>query len=177
MTKQILPGYCIRSGSTLDRALLVKFMRLTYQDMFPQQDFSHLTQTVEQYLSSRTPLWWVDFVGQDFVEPGENNTKEQEYSPFTLSSPVGCLWMGNAVDQVSGTRHAHIFLVYVAPQHRRRGLGTALMQHAQNWAINRGDRQIGLQVFPANTGAVNLYNHLGYKTQSLWMIKSLHIES
>lgn len=172
MTKQILPGYCIRSGSTLDRALLVKFMRLTYQDMFPQQNFSHLAQTVEQYLSSQTPLWWVDFVGQ-----GENNTRKQENPPLTPSSPVGCLWMGNAVDQVSGSRHAHIFLVYVTPQHRRCGVGTALMEHAQNWAKDRGDRQIGLQVFPANTGALNLYHHLGYQTQSLWMIKSLHIEN
>ena len=172
MTKKILPRYCIRSGSSLDRALLVKFMRLTYQDMFPHQDFSHLAQTVEQYLSSQTPLWWVDFVGAR-----ENNPKEPEYSPLTLSSPVGCLWMGNAVDQVSGTRHAHIFLVYVTPEHRRRGVGTALMEHAQNWAKDRGDRQIGLQVFPANTGALNLYHHLGYQTQSLWMIKSLHIEN
>lgn len=172
MTKQILPGYYIRSGSTLDRALLFKFMRLTYQDMFPQQDFSHLAQTVEQYLSSQTPLWWVDFVGK-----GADNIDKTEYSPISLSTPVGCLWMGNAVDQVSGTRHAHIFLVYVAPQHRRRGVGTALMQHAQNWAKERGDRQIGLQVFPANTGALNLYHHLGYQTQSLWMIKSLHIEN
>ncbi len=172
MTKQILPGYSIRSGSTLDRALLVKFMRLTYQDMFPQQDFSHLGETVAQYLCSKTPLWWVDF-----VEQGENNTNKQEYSPLTPSSPIGCLWMGNAVDQVSGIRHAHIFIVYVAPQHRRRGLGTALMEHAQNWAKDRGDRQIGLQVFPENTAALNLYHHLGYQTQSLWMIKSLHLEN
>ena len=172
MTIQILPGYRIRSGSTLDRALLVKFMRLTYQDMFPQQDFSHLTQTVGQYLSSQTPLWWVDF-----VEQGENNTNKQEYSPLSPSSPIGCLWMGNAVDQVSGTRHAHIFLVYVTPQHRRRGVGRALMQYAQDWAKNRGDRQIGLQVFPANAGALNLYHHLGYQTRSLWMIKSLHLEN
>ena len=171
MTKQILPGYQIRSGSTLDRALLVKFMRLTYQDMFPQQDFSHLAQTVEQYLSPQTPLWWVDFVG----ETG-NNTNRKEYSSISLSSPVGCLWIGNAVDQVSGNRHAHIFLVYVVPQHRRRGVGTALMEHAQHWAKERGDRQIGLQVFPANTAALNLYHHLGYQTQALWMIKSLHIE-
>ena len=172
MTTQILPGYLIRSGSTLDRALLVKFMRLTYQDMFPQQDFSHLTQTVGQYLSSQTPLWWVDF-----VEQGENNTSKQECSPLIPYSPIGCLWMGNAVDQVSGSRHAHIFLVYVTPQHRRRGVGRALMRYAQDWAKNRGDRQIGLQVFPANTGALNLYHHLGYQTQSLWMIKSLHIEN
>ncbi|MEI6371680.1 MAG: GNAT family N-acetyltransferase, partial [Nostocales cyanobacterium ELA608] len=52
-----IPGYSLRQGSTLDQALLVKFMRLTYQEQFPHQDFSHLARTVEQYLSRDTPLW------------------------------------------------------------------------------------------------------------------------
>ena len=61
VAEKLLPDYTIRSGSTLDRALLVKFMQRTYQDMFPKQDFSHLSQTVEQYLSPDTPVWWVEY--------------------------------------------------------------------------------------------------------------------
>ncbi|WP_176428936.1 GNAT family N-acetyltransferase [Nodularia sp. NIES-3585] len=141
----------------LERSLLVKFMQQTYQDLFPQQDFAHLARTVEQYFSQETPLWWVDFWGE-----GD--------SP---QSPIACLWVGNAIDQVQGDRHAHIFLLYVVPEHRRRGVGKALMQYVENWAIQRGDRQIGLQVFQSNPAALNLYNHLGYQTQSLWMVKSL----
>ncbi|MBH8565796.1 GNAT family N-acetyltransferase, partial [Nostoc sp. CENA67] len=64
MSKQLLPGYSIRRGSTLERSLLVKFMQRSYQYLFPQQDFAHLARTVEQYLSSDTPLWWVDFLGE-----------------------------------------------------------------------------------------------------------------
>ena len=82
--------------------------------------------------------------------------------------------MGNAIDQVRGDRHAHIFLLYVEPEHRRRGIGTALLRYLENWAIQRGDRQIGLQVFQSNQAALNLYNQLGYETQSLWMVKSLN---
>ncbi|MBC5793579.1 GNAT family N-acetyltransferase, partial [Sphaerospermopsis sp. LEGE 00249] len=63
------------------------------------------------------------------------------------------------------------FLLYVVPSHRRRGIAKALMQHIENWAKQRGDRQIGLQVFTSNTPALNLYQNLGYQTQSLWMIK------
>ncbi|MGI2905372.1 hypothetical protein AABK37_18840, partial [Hassallia sp. VBCCA 56010] len=70
----LLPGYNIRRGSTLDRALLVKFMQRTYQDMFPGEDFSHLARTVEQYFSSETPLWWVDFVGEG--NKGDKEDKE-----------------------------------------------------------------------------------------------------
>ncbi len=150
-----IPGYTLRSGTGLDRALLVKFLQRTYQELYPEQDFSHLAQTVEQYFSSKTPVWWVE------VDSG------------VATAPVGCLWMGNAIDQVSGARHAHIFMLYVAPEHRRRGIGGALVRHAEAWAKERGDRQIGLQVFVANQPALNLYRKLGYETQSLWMLKSL----
>jgi ribosomal protein S18 acetylase RimI-like enzyme len=95
----------------------------------------------------------------------------------STSSPVACLWVGNAIDQVSGDRHAHIFLLYVVPEHRRQGIGKALMQYVEKWAIARGDRQIGLQVFQSNQPALNLYNQLGYQTQSLWMLKELSVKS
>lgn len=165
MSEQLLPGYSIRAGSSLDRALLVKFMQRTYQELFPL-DFSHLAQTVEQYLSQETPLWWVEFLGKGV---GENITP----SP----SPVACIWVGNALCQVRGDRHAQILLLYVVPEHRRQGIGTALMNYAENWARKRGDRQIGLQVFQSNQTALNLYNRLGYQTQSLSMVKSLDSET
>lgn len=169
MPELLLPGYNIRLGSALERALLVKFMQRSYQDIFPQGDFSHLAQTVEQYFSSKTPLWWVDEAGE------EDREKKLDLSPHPLS-PVACLWVGNAVDQIGGSRHAHIFLLYVVPEHRRQGIGTALMKYVENWATQRGDRQIGLQVFQSNQAALNLYDQLGYQTQSLWMVKSLNIE-
>ncbi|HEY9619009.1 MAG TPA: GNAT family N-acetyltransferase [Crinalium sp.] len=149
---ELPPSYSLRVGSSLDRALLVKFMQRTYQDLYPNQSFGHLARTVEQYLGQQTPLWW--------VEHGDRH-------------PVGCLWLGNAIDQVTGDRHAHIFLLYVESDHRRQGLGTALMNHAEAWAKERGDRRIGLQVFQANQPALNLYEKLGYEVQSLWMAKRL----
>jgi ribosomal protein S18 acetylase RimI-like enzyme len=145
-------------------------MQRTYQDVFPYQDFSHLTQTVEQYFSQDTPLWWLHFASS---EEGQASLTTSPQSPLPTSSIVGCLWVGNAVDQITGDRHAHVFLLYVVPEQRRRGLGKALMRYVENWAKQRGDRQIGLQVFKSNTPALNLYNQLDYQTQSLWMIKSL----
>ena len=154
----LLPGYAIEQGSTVDQALLVKFMDRTYQEQFPNQNFSHLTRTVEQYFSRDTPLWWVY---------DEQETKNHH------QSPIGCLWVGNAIDQVSGDRHPHIFLLYVMPEYRHRGIGKALMNYIENWAKQRGYRQIGLQVFQTNTPALDLYHQLGYQEQSLWMVKSL----
>ncbi|WP_292743638.1 GNAT family N-acetyltransferase [Nostoc sp. NMS4] len=148
-------------------------MQRTYQDLFPNEDFSHLEQTVKQYFSSDTPLWWVDFLGEgDGGDKGENSTSSSS-SPHP---PIACLWVGNAIDQIHGNRHAHIFILYVVPEHRRRGIGRALMRYVENWAIQRGDRQIGLQVFQSNKPALNLYNQLGYQTQSIWMVKFLSTE-
>ncbi|MEH2350530.1 MAG: GNAT family N-acetyltransferase [Nostoc sp.] len=184
VSEQLLPGYMIRRGSTLERSLLLKFMQLTYQDLLPNEDFSHLEQTVKQYFSSDTPLWWVEEEGERGSRGERSNFTSPPYPlppvPLPLMpntrSPIACLWVGNAIDQVHGNRHAHIFILYVVPEHRRRGIGTALMQYVENWAIQRGDRQIGLQVFQSNKPALNLYNQLGYQTQSLWMVKFLSAE-
>jgi GNAT superfamily N-acetyltransferase len=153
VAERLIPGYQIRLGSGLDRALLVQFMQRTYYELYPDRDFAHLAETVDRYLSPETPLWWVE------LEAG--------------FAPMGCLWLGNAADQTQGDRHAYIFLLYVHPDYRRRGVGSALLHHAEQWAAQRGDRQIGLQVFCKNQPAVNLYQKWGYQTQSLWMVKTL----
>jgi GNAT superfamily N-acetyltransferase len=156
--------YVLWSGSGLDRALLVKFMQRTYQELYPDQSFAHLAQTVEQYFSKETPLWWVGQADSHNSGLGTGSS---------VRSPVACLWLGNAIDQVRGDRHSHIFLLYVLPTHRRKGIGSALMHHAEEWARVRGDRQMGLQVFVANQPAINLYQKLGYTPQSVWMVKPL----
>ncbi|MGK7930028.1 MAG: GNAT family N-acetyltransferase [Microcystaceae cyanobacterium] len=149
--------YCLRRGSSSDKALLFKLLNLAYQELFPQQsDFSHLSNTVDRYFSAKTPLWWV---------------RMQESSPET--SPIAGLWVGNAIDQVIGDRYTHIFLLYVKPAYRRQGIATALLEKAQTWAINRGDRQIGLQVFGNNKPALSLYQGLGFQPQSFFMLKEL----
>lgn len=160
--------YALTRGSVLDRSLLLKFMQRSYQELYPDRTFSHLAQTIDGYLSSQTPLWWVKFLGQSSLAPSGT-------TPASLEGGerVACLWLGNSVDQVSGERHAHVFLLYVMPWCRRQGIGGALMHHAETWAKNRGDRQIGLQVFANNQSALELYRQRGYQALSLWMLKDL----
>lgn len=156
------PNYKLRSGGLRDRVRLIAVMRQTYQELYPDQCFDHLAGTVDAYLSENTPLWWVEVDAASLPTP-RHQTADR----------VGCLWMGTGVDQVLGLRHAHIFLLYIAPEHRRRGLGSWLIRTAETWAIGRGDRQISLQVFSHNQPALNLYDKLGYQPQSLALIKPL----
>ena len=51
----------IIKGSSKDKAQLIQFMNLMYQELFPdQRDFNHLRITVEQYFSTETPLWLIE---------------------------------------------------------------------------------------------------------------------
>lgn len=154
-------GYQLQLGTKDHRGVLLDYLKLTYQELCPWQDnFEHLTATVNQYFSDRTPLW--------LIEP----IAESNHQSF-----VGCLWMGKAIDQRDGTSYSHILLIFVAPQHRRRGLGKALLQVAKNYARSQGNRVIGLQVFTNNQAAINLYQNAGFLVQSVLMTKQLEEES
>lgn len=172
MGVSLIPGYVVRHGSRLDRSLLVKFMQRTYRELYPQNDFSHLAKTVDQYLAGDMQLWWVIPDDDDHAEE-LNQPMQFRKGVISPDSPVGCLWLGNAIDQIQGDRHTYVFLLYVVPPERHQGIGSALMQKAETWATSRGDRQIALQVFHDNEPALQLYRKLGYVPKSIWMTKSL----
>ncbi|MEB3160428.1 MAG: GNAT family N-acetyltransferase [Synechocystis sp.] len=124
--------------------------------MFPEQGhFPHLNQTIDSYFSWRSPLWWVSPDGDS-----------QE-----LLQPIAGLWLGNAIDQVTGDRYGHVFMLYVDPNHRRRGIASALLNQAQQWGQQRGDQRLGLQVFTHNQGAIALYEKLGFTPRALLLEK------
>ncbi len=156
MNTYLLPNsttYQLIIGQAIDTANLLRFLQLTYAEISPQQqDYRHLQSTVDRYLSTETPVWFVTTA---------NSTK------------VACLWIGIAIDQATGIRHPNIFLVYVEPAHRRQGIGRALMDYAHTWAKTQGYTQIGLQVFITNQPAIDLYHQLGYQARSISMMREL----
>jgi ribosomal protein S18 acetylase RimI-like enzyme len=148
-------GYRLRQGGRGDRSRLITFMHRALVELGAVDNWAQVTAAVDAHLAPDTPIWWVD------QPAGE------------VSGPVACLWLGNAQDQRHGDRHGYVLLLYVDPAHRRCGLATALLDQAEAWAQQRGDRQIGLQVFPDNAAAMALYRQRGYDTASLWLAKSL----
>ena len=50
------------------------------------------------------------------------------------------------------------------------------MQIAQDWAHQRGDQQMGLQVFTKAQPALSLYKKLGYKPRALLLLKQVSSE-
>jgi RimJ/RimL family protein N-acetyltransferase len=67
-----------------------------------------------------------------------------------------------ARDQHPACRHVADLGLMVAASHRRRGIGTALLEAAVDWARDSGVRKLELHVFPYNTGAIKLYERFGF---------------
>lgn len=167
MTKYLFSNntqYQLLNGDIGDRAKLLGFLQITYQELYPQQQiYSHLESTVDRYLSSDTPLW---FVATDRDDSSEDRLRQG-------SAKIGCLWLGMAIDQITGIRHPNIFLIYVKPSYRRQGIGRELMRQAEAWARLEGYSQISLQVFTTNQPAIDLYGSLGYEARSISMFREL----
>lgn len=60
-----------------------------------------------------------------------------------------------------------VLSIAVVPEARRRGIGTKMMQAAEDAARERGCTVIRLEVSTENSGAVNFYRELGYRTDGI----------
>ena len=53
---------------------------------------------------------------------------------------------------------------FVAPQHRRKGVGSVLLQHAISTARQAGAQRVSLQTETDNTAALTLYRAAGFRS-------------
>jgi RimJ/RimL family protein N-acetyltransferase len=70
-----------------------------------------------------------------------------------------------ARDQHPASRHVADLGLMVAQSHRRRGIGTALLQAAVDWGEETGVRKLELHVFPWNEAAIALYEKFGFERE------------
>jgi ribosomal protein S18 acetylase RimI-like enzyme len=88
-------------------------------------------------------------------------------------TPAGCLLLWTLEDYFSQQWHAHVSVIAVSKEAEGRGVGRALMAHAEQWARARGHRSITLSVFEGNRRAQALYERTGYTVEMRRMIKRL----
>jgi ribosomal protein S18 acetylase RimI-like enzyme len=58
-----------------------------------------------------------------------------------------------------------VYALAVKPEHRRRGIGTALVRRLEKALAERGCLKVNLQVRASNAGVVAFYSKLGYAVE------------
>ena len=86
---------------------------------------------------------------------------------------AGYIWVEELKSGFTGELQAYILNIYVVEEFRGQGIGAILMTHADTWARERGYKRIGLGVSARNAAAIQLYEKLGYVTETLRMFKDL----
>jgi len=76
-------------------------------------------------------------------------------------------------DSISGEVCGTVPLLAVSSNSQGMGVGQALMKAAEAWAKEQGYRLLHLEVFANNNKAHGFYQNLGFKAETLHMIKEI----
>ncbi|MCP4246076.1 MAG: GNAT family acetyltransferase [bacterium] len=90
--------------------------------------------------------------------------KLQVQPELLLVATVGSDLVGTALAGYDGHR-GWVYYVAVSPDHRRRGIGSALMRRVEQLLADRGCPKLNLQVRAGNDEVVAFYESLGYQVE------------
>ncbi|MCP4989248.1 MAG: GNAT family N-acetyltransferase [Colwellia sp.] len=76
-------------------------------------------------------------------------------------------------DSISGETCGTIPLLAVSPESQSLGVGKLLVESAEQWAKNLGCRLLHLEVFANNKKASAFYQNIGFKPETVHMIKPI----
>ena len=80
---------------------------------------------------------------------------------IAMDADAACGIAGGYLERGDRSR-AHLVSMWVAPNHRRLGVGAKLVDAIINWARNQNARTLELIVTSNNDGAINFYTRLGF---------------
>jgi GNAT superfamily N-acetyltransferase len=86
---------------------------------------------------------------------------------------AGFIYLEVLRDYFVGEEHGHVGILAVTAEAEGRGAGGALMRAAEAWARDRGYRRLTLNVFEGNARARAVYDHLGYRPETMRYVKFL----
>lgn len=118
------------------------------------------------------PEWWWLVVG---------TTKPSDAQRAVLAAGEVGYGLARAGDAVVGAVRAtvvggwlHLARLAVVPQHRRAGIGSALILGAARWAAERGAERATVQLLPGNTAAQRIYAGLSFTEHHRYRLWSPH---
>jgi len=91
----------------------------------------------------------------------------------TNNVSLGFIHVRTHIDGISGETCGTVPLLAVSPKSQGLGIGKLLINHAEKWAKNLGCRLLHLEVFANNKKADSFYQNLGFKPETVHMIKPI----
>ena len=86
---------------------------------------------------------------------------------------LGFIHLESRQDYFTLEEYGHVGILAVAQEAEGKGVGALLMRAAEGWARERGYRLLTLNVFEDNRRARSVYEHLGYRVETLHYVKLL----
>jgi GNAT superfamily N-acetyltransferase len=86
---------------------------------------------------------------------------------------LGFVFLEARQDYFTLARHAHVATLAVTGESEGSGVGRALLEASERWAHEQGFTMLTLNVFESNLRARSLYEHLGYRPETLHYVKML----
>jgi ribosomal protein S18 acetylase RimI-like enzyme len=87
--------------------------------------------------------------------------------------PLGFVHVCSHKDSISEEACGTIPLLAVSASAQGMGVGKLLMKAAESWAKKQGYRLLHLEVFANNDNAQSFYHNIGFKPETLHMIKPI----
>ena len=106
--------------------------------------------------------------GKLLTEPGA-----QAFVATIDGEPCGLVSLHPDKDYFTGHPRAYVDILVVAREAEGNGVGRALMDHVEGWARDRAFREVVLDVFADNQGAIAFYERQGYRPDHVRMAKPL----
>jgi ribosomal protein S18 acetylase RimI-like enzyme len=143
------------------------------------EDRDFVAQFVASLLEFGSPAWKdTDALAQGFREVLEDAVSTQGPRAAVLiaqnekSERLGFVSV-KVRDDPTGVERAHVADLAVTEGARRLGVRRTLMLAAEAWAREQRLPVVGLDVWSTNERAMAFYRHLGYRPESLHLIKEL----
>jgi GNAT superfamily N-acetyltransferase len=87
--------------------------------------------------------------------------------------PCGLISLHPDADYFTGHPRAFVDVLVVAGEAESRGVGRALLRHAERWARGHQCREVVMDVFAGNDSAIAFYERCGYRPDHIRMAKPL----
>ena len=86
---------------------------------------------------------------------------------------AGFAFLEHHIDYFTGDGHGHVGMLAITEAAEGRGVGTALLAAAEEWARAHGYARLTLNVFEGNARARRAYERAGFQVETLRYIKAL----